>query len=160
MEESSKRNKKKKAAKGKGKKVAKGKKVEKRKEKTPAAIRGELTPFCSFSVCTYFRLTLVPPHSAENARQQARLIASQRFERTISGFTRAIHLGIFDIRHSSLLLKYWGLLGSTFDDFARLLMHDLRDEGNYGDGGDVVASVIIESLQGVSRLSSAVFTYQ
>lgn len=88
--------------------------------------------------------------SAENARQQARLVASQRFERIISGFTRAVHLGIFDIRQSSVLLKYWGLLGSTFDDFARLLMHDLRDEGNYGDGGEVVAAVIVESLRGVS----------
>ncbi|GAA5954369.1 hypothetical protein JCM3765_004438 [Sporobolomyces pararoseus] len=129
MEESAKRNKKKKkSAKGKGKKGAEGKKPEKRKEKTPAAIR------------------------AENARQQARLVASQRFERIISGFTRAVHLGIFDIRQSSLLLKYWGLLGSTFDDFARLLMHDLRDEGNYGDGGEVVAAVIVESLQGAFEL--------
>ncbi|GAA6013136.1 hypothetical protein JCM11491_005192 [Sporobolomyces phaffii] len=129
MEESAKKKKKSKAkAKGKGKKVVKGNKVDKRKKKTPSSIR------------------------ADNARQQSRLVASQRFERTISGFARAIHVGIFDIRHSTLLLKYWGRLGSTFDDFSRLLMHDLRDEGNYGDGGDVVATVIIESLQGALEL--------
>ncbi|GAA5877410.1 hypothetical protein JCM16303_003321 [Sporobolomyces ruberrimus] len=130
MEENAKKNKKKKT-KGKGKKVAKGNKAskaDKRKKKTPESVR------------------------VENARQQARLVSSQRFERSISGFVRAIHLGIFDIRHSALLLKYWGRLGATFDDFARLLMHDLRDEGNYGDGGDVVAGVIVESLQGALEL--------
>ncbi|GAA5932633.1 cohesin subunit IRR1 [Sporobolomyces koalae] len=132
---SAKQNKKKqkKNAKGKGKKAIQGKnasqkKQDKRKKKTPDEVR------------------------ALNARQQARLVAAQRFERTVSGFARAIHLGIFDLRHSSLLLKYWGRLGSTFDEFARLLMHDLRDEGNYGNQGDVVASVIVESLRGAFEL--------
>lgn len=81
---------------------------------------------------------------------QSRLVASQRFQRNISTFARAIHRGIFDLRHASVILKYWGRFGPTFDDFVRLLMHDLRDEGNYGNQGELVATVLVETLQGVS----------
>ncbi|GAA5919670.1 hypothetical protein JCM1841_005220 [Sporobolomyces salmonicolor] len=112
----------------KGNKAAKGKKPppkkDKRKQKSAATVR------------------------TENARQQARLVASQRFERSLSAFVRAIHHGVFDLRHCTVLLKYWGRLGAAFDDFVRLLMHDLRDEGNYGSSSEVVATVMIESLQG------------
>ncbi|GAA5880996.1 hypothetical protein JCM1840_007214 [Sporobolomyces johnsonii] len=112
----------------KGKKAAKGKKAppkqDKRKKKSAATVR------------------------AENARQQVRLVGSQRFERSLSAFVRAIHHGVFDLRHCTVLLKHWGRLGAAFDDFVRLLMHDLRDEGNYGSASDAVATVVIESLQG------------
>jgi len=90
-----------------------------------------------------------PFSTEENARIQSRLVASQRFQRNISTFTRAIHQGIFDLRHASVILKYWGRFGATFDDFARLLMHDLRDEGNYGNQGEMVATIVVETLQGV-----------
>ncbi|GAA5861795.1 hypothetical protein JCM5353_000546, partial [Sporobolomyces roseus] len=81
-----------------------------------------------------------------------RLVASQRFQRNISTFARAIHRGIFDLRHASVILKYWGRFGPTFDDFVRLLMHDLRDEGNYGNQGELVATVLVETMQGALDL--------
>ncbi|GAA5920161.1 hypothetical protein JCM6882_006360 [Rhodosporidiobolus microsporus] len=113
----------KKGKKGKGKKAA-PKKQDKRKRKSASQIR------------------------AENAKQQAQLVAQQRFEQTLAPFVRAIHCGALDLRHAVVLLKHWGRLGATFDEQAKLLMHDLRDEGNYGSGGDMVASVVVEALQG------------
>ncbi|GAA6060152.1 hypothetical protein JCM10212_001449 [Sporobolomyces blumeae] len=127
MEESAKRSKKKGKKNGKGAKAA-TKEKEKRKRKTPEALR------------------------LENSRRQVRLVSAQRFERSISAFVRAVHQGVFDLQHSVVLLKHWGRLGATFDDFARLLMHDLRDEGNYGSGGDDVAGVVIDALQGALEL--------
>ncbi|GAA5977007.1 hypothetical protein JCM11641_002225 [Rhodosporidiobolus odoratus] len=117
----------KKQAKGKGKSKKKAhqpKKQEKMKKKTAAQIR------------------------AENLKQQTALLAAQRFEETIAPFVRAIHCGAFDLRHSVVLLKHYGRLGNTFDEQAKLLMHDLRDEGNYGSMGNVVAGIVVEALQG------------
>ncbi|GAA6029512.1 hypothetical protein JCM8097_003715 [Rhodosporidiobolus ruineniae] len=122
----SKKGKGKKAAKGKGKKAAK--KQDKRRRKSAAQIR------------------------AENIKQQAKLVAAQRFEQILAPFVRAIHSGTVDLRHAVVLLKYWGRLGAVFDEQAKLLMHDLRDEGNYGSAGEAVASILVEVLKGACDL--------
>lgn len=65
---------------------------------------------------------------------------------------RAIHSGAFELRHAAVLLKYWGQLGPVFDEQAKLLMHDLRDEGNYGSTSDIVASVVVDAIRGAAEL--------
>lgn len=127
--ESSQRGRKRKGKKAGGQK--KGKKVvatDKRKRKTAAQIR------------------------ADNAKERARLLATARFEQTLAPFVRAIHGGAFDLQHSVVVLKYWGRLGPVFDEQAKLLMHDLRDEGNYGSASDKVASILVDALQGACEL--------
>ncbi|BGP45801.1 cohesin complex subunit [Rhodotorula kratochvilovae] len=117
------------AKKGKGKKVQPPpKKAEKRRRKTAAQIR------------------------ADNAKQQAQLIVAQRFEQTLAPFVRAIHCGALDLRHGVVLLKHWGRLGPACDEQAKLLLHDLRDEGNYGSASDVVASIVVDALKGACEL--------
>ncbi|GAA5939798.1 hypothetical protein JCM10213_007796 [Rhodosporidiobolus nylandii] len=129
------RSRQKKKGKGKGKKAAKGKgkeappkKPEKRKKKSAAQLR------------------------AENVKQQSALIAAQRFEQTLAPFVRAVHCGALDLRHAVVLLKHFGRLGAVFDEHAKLLMHDLRDEGNFGSLADLAASVIVEALQGACEI--------
>ncbi|GAA5879860.1 hypothetical protein JCM3774_002262 [Rhodotorula dairenensis] len=120
--------------KGKGKKAVqkKSKKAaapaDKRKRKTAAQIR------------------------ADTAKERARLLATARFEQTLAPFVRAIHGGAFDLQHSVVVLKYWGRLGPVFDEQAKLLMHDLRDEGNYGSASAKVASILAEALQDACEL--------
>ncbi|GAA6000843.1 cohesin subunit IRR1 [Rhodotorula paludigena] len=118
---------KKKAPAKKGKKAA-PKKQDKRRRKTAAQIR------------------------SDNAKQQARLLAAQRFERMLAPFVRAIHCGALDLQHSAVLLKHWGRLGPACDEQAKLLMHDLRDEGNYGSASDTVAAIVVDALKGACEL--------
>ncbi|GAA6050117.1 hypothetical protein JCM3770_001381 [Rhodotorula araucariae] len=117
------------AKRGKGKKaLPPPKKGEKRRRKTAAQIR------------------------ADNAKQQAQLIAARRFEQTLAPFVRAIHCGALDLRNSVALLKHWGRLGPACDEQAKLLLHDLRDEGIYGSASDVVAAVVVDALKGACEL--------
>ncbi|GAA5978615.1 hypothetical protein JCM10908_004424 [Rhodotorula pacifica] len=125
--ESTQRSKKGKGKKG-GKKAKKVVAADERKRKSAAQIRAEV------------------------AKERARLIATARFEQTLAPFVRAIHAGAFDLQHSVVLLKYWGRLGPVFDEQAKLLMHDLRDEGNYGSASDKVASIVLEALEGACEL--------
>lgn len=90
--------------------------------------------------------------TAHNAREQARLLAKTRFEQTVAPFVRAIHAGAFDLSHATVVLKYWGRLGPIFDEQAKLLMHDLRDEGNYGSSSATVATIIVDALKGACDL--------
>ncbi|BGP22583.1 cohesin complex subunit SA-1/2 [Rhodotorula toruloides] len=117
----------KKAAAKKGKKAA-PKKQEKRRRKTAAQIR------------------------ADNAKEQAQLVAERRFEQVLAPFIRVLHSSTFDLRHYVVLVKHWGRLGATFDEHVRLLLHDLRDEGNYGSASDLVAAVVVDSLRGACEL--------
>lgn len=150
--ESSQRGKKRKGKKAGGQK--KGKKVvaaDKRKRKTAAQIRGALSRSSCFAVKT--KVTNEPfSIAADNAKERARLLATARFEQTLAPFVRAIHGGAFDLQHSVVVLKYWGRLGPVFDEQAKLLMHDLRDEGNYGSASDKVASILVDALQGACEL--------
>ncbi|BGP05787.1 cohesin complex subunit [Rhodotorula toruloides] len=117
----------KKAAAKKGKKAA-PKKQDKRRRKTAAQIR------------------------ADNAKEQAQLVAAKRFEQVLAPFIRVLHSSTFDLRHYVVLVKHWGRLGAAFDENVKLLLHDLRDEGNYGSASDVVAAVVVDSLKGSCEL--------
>ncbi|PRQ73544.1 hypothetical protein AAT19DRAFT_15111 [Rhodotorula toruloides] len=117
----------KKAAAKKGKKAA-PKKQDKRRRKTAAQIR------------------------ADNAKEQAQLVAAKRFEQVLAPFIRVLHSSTFDLRHYVVLVKHWGRLGAAFDENVKLLLHDLRDEGNYGSASDVVAAIVVDSLKGACEL--------
>lgn len=67
----------------------------------------------------------------------------------------ALHVGIIDIRHASVILIHYDRFGAAFDQWARLLVQDLRDEGIYSNNATVVAQIVTESLHGVRRLSLA-----
>lgn len=138
---------KKKAPAKKGKKAA-PKKQDKRRRKTAAQIR------CTERLLLPGKcdLLIVLEPAADNAKQQARLLAAQRFERMLAPFVRAIHCGALDLQHSAVLLKHWGRLGPACDEQAKLLMHDLRDEGNYGSASDTVAAIVVDALKGACEL--------
>lgn len=90
--------------------------------------------------------------AADHAKEQAQLVAAKRFEQVLAPFIRVLHGGIFDMSHGVVLIKHWGRLGAAFDEHVKLILHDLRDEGNYGSASDVVAAVIVDSLKGACEL--------
>lgn len=131
-----------KSKKGKGKKD----KDEGLPKKTPAQIRGA---FCPRSVSARMLLISQTFFAAERAKEQARLIASRRFERTIFPFVRALHSSTLDIQHASVLIAHFDRFSALYDSWVKLLIQDLRDEGIYAKEGEKVATVLASSLQSV-----------
>lgn len=62
----------------------------------------------------------------------------------------ALHIGIVDIRHSPVILVHFERFNATYDQWVKLLIQDLKDEGMYGGSGRKVAKILIETLQSVS----------
>lgn len=108
-------------------------------------------PPLAFRAPDHAGLTILS-HTADNAKEQARLVAQQRFEQALAPFVRVLHSTTFNLRHSAVLLKHWGRLGAASDEQAKLLMHDLRDEGIYGMASDVVAAIVVDVLKGACDL--------
>ena len=69
-----------------------------------------------------------------------------QFMATISTFLRAIRTGAVHIKHSDVLLANYGRLGPSFDLCTKVIIDVLREEGMYNDNGELVVSVIKNSL--------------
>lgn len=82
----------------------------------------------------------------------AKLLASQQFATLVGCFVRAIHAGVFELRHASIIFTHFGRFDSTFDQFAKILIEDLTDEGVFGDQGAATSHIIAESYTAVSPL--------
>lgn len=91
-----------------------------------------------------------------NAKRLARLLTADHFERAIAPFVRAIHSEVLDLRYASAILVHFERLGPIFDQWARLLVQDMRDEGVYGDQGAVIARIVFDSFRDVSCSSSLI----
>ena len=87
-----------------------------------------------------------------NARKLSRLLTDEHFERTISPFVRAIHSEVIDIRHASVILAHCDQFGAVFEQWAKLLAQDLKDEAIYGNGAMMVAKIIFEAYRDVRPL--------
>lgn len=95
---------------------------------------------------------------AANTKKEQRLVAAGLFHRTIGAFVRAVHKGIVSLQHASVILTQYERFDATLDQWAKLLVQDLRDEGIYGDSGALVSRVIVDTLKGVRpSLSSGTF---
>ncbi|KAF7329868.1 SCD domain-containing protein [Mycena kentingensis (nom. inval.)] len=63
-------------------------------------------------------------------------------------FMRALRSGSIGPRHAAVLLSQHGRFGSMYDNFAKVIVDLLRQEGLYGEGGgDLVVTVVTQSLQ-------------
>lgn len=82
------------------------------------------------------------------------------FERTISPFVRAIRAETIDLRHASVILVHFEQFGAVFDQWVRVLIQDLRDEGVYGRQGEAVARIIFETFRDVRRSSVSTSDYE
>ncbi|KAK4699710.1 cohesin complex subunit SA-1/2, partial [Phenoliferia sp. Uapishka_3] len=89
---------------------------------------------------------------ARNAKKQARLVAAATFNRIISGFVRAIHNEVISIQHASVILIHFERFDTTLDQWCKLLVQDMRDEGIYGNEGAAIARVIVETLKGATEM--------
>ncbi|KAJ6591108.1 hypothetical protein DFH09DRAFT_1138592 [Mycena vulgaris] len=83
----------------------------------------------------------VDPNSA------AQLLNEYSFLDLILTFLRAIRAGVLHVRHAAILLSHYGRLGATFDQFAKVIVEILREEGMEQDNGDVVVVVINQALR-------------
>ena len=81
----------------------------------------------------------------------SQLLSKYSFIELIVTFLRAIRSGVLHVRHTATLLSHYGRLGSTFDNFSKVIMEILREEGMEQDNGDVVVVVITQALQEVGR---------
>lgn len=90
-------------------------------------------------------------------RSLAQLAAEYNFHDLVAAFTRAICTGILDLSHSSTLLIHHDRFGPFFDEACKQLGEALRHYGIYGEDGHSAASVVVDSLQGVSCLESEHF---
>ncbi|KAJ7216553.1 hypothetical protein GGX14DRAFT_441986 [Mycena pura] len=77
----------------------------------------------------------------------SQLLSEYSFIELIVTFLRAIRSGVLHVRHTATLLSHYGRLGSTFDNFGKVIMEILREEGMEQDNGDVVVVVITQALQ-------------
>lgn len=89
------------------------------------------------------------------ARKLSRLLTDEHFERTISPFVRAIHSEVIDIRHASVILAHCDQFGAVFEQWAKILAQDLKDEAIYGSGAEMVARIIYEAYRDVRSSSSS-----
>lgn len=83
---------------------------------------------------------------------RAKLEQEYIFNTTIATFLRAIRAGCIHVRHTATLLAHYGRLGQAYDLTAKLVVDILREEGMYGENGDVVVEVVTRSLQEVRRI--------
>lgn len=93
-----------------------------------------------------------------NKKKLARLLTARHFERTIAPFVGAIHSEIIDLRHASVILLHFEKFGALFDEWAHILVEDLRVEGITGNQGDAVARIIFESFRDVSYVCLACYS--
>ncbi|KAM0753990.1 hypothetical protein T439DRAFT_298458 [Meredithblackwellia eburnea MCA 4105] len=89
---------------------------------------------------------------AANARKRARLVAAGLFDRTAGAFVRALHQDIISLQHASVVLTHYERFDAVYDNWAKLLVQDIRDEGIYGKGGKLAVRVIVDSLKGACEL--------
>ncbi|KAF9463277.1 hypothetical protein BDZ94DRAFT_636599 [Collybia nuda] len=82
-----------------------------------------------------------------NTNSRTQLEQEYLFIDVISTFLRAIRAGALHIRHSAVLLAYYGQLGSSFDMCSKIAVDVLREEGMIHDRGEVVVDVLINALR-------------
>ncbi|KAL8292902.1 hypothetical protein RQP46_000596 [Phenoliferia psychrophenolica] len=89
---------------------------------------------------------------AANLKKEARLVAAGLFHRTVSAFVRAVHKGVVSLQHASVILIHFERFDTTLDQWCKLLVQDMRDEGIYGDSGALVSRVIVDTLKGATEI--------
>ncbi|KAF7292892.1 SCD domain-containing protein [Mycena indigotica] len=78
----------------------------------------------------------------------AQLLTEYSFVELAVTFIQAVRTGVLNVQHSAVLLSQYGRLGATFDNFTKLIVETLREEGLEQDnGGDTVVAVVTQALQ-------------
>ena len=100
-----------------------------------------------------------PPNSkasSEPVTKSLQQLASDHAFLELAGvYTSALSLGVLDVRHSAVLLAYYGRFGTIFDEFSQRLGETLKDEGLYANNTAVVVTVVLVALRDVSSYSSS-----
>lgn len=84
-------------------------------------------------------------------KKLAELLTAEHFDRTIAPFVRAMHNQVFDLRHASVILAHFDRFGPVFDQWARILAHDLKNDAIHANKADEVARIIVQSFKEVSN---------
>ncbi|KAJ6612818.1 hypothetical protein B0H10DRAFT_2051218 [Mycena sp. CBHHK59/15] len=77
----------------------------------------------------------------------SQLLSEYSFIELIVTFLRAIRSGVLHVRHTAILLSHFGRLGATFDQFVKIIVEILREEGMENDNGDVVVVVVDQAMR-------------
>lgn len=93
-----------------------------------------------------------PRTAARRKRDLARLSAEASFHQAIAPFVQAVHFGLIDLQHASIVLPHYEHFGPVFDQAVKTLAQDVRDEALYGPQPDVAVSVIVDSLKTACQL--------
>lgn len=80
----------------------------------------------------------------------ADLAGEYTFISVVSYFLRAIVPGAIDVRHSAVLLAYYGRLGTQFDLCLSTIVGVLREEGMYKKNGALVEQIVCDAARQVS----------
>ena len=56
---------------------------------------------------------------------------------------------MIDIGHASVILAHCDQFGAVFEQWAKILAQDLKDEAIYGNGAEMVAKIIFEAYRDV-----------
>ncbi|KAG8957246.1 hypothetical protein FRC03_010340 [Tulasnella sp. 419] len=83
----------------------------------------------------------------DDAPSQSTLEREYTFTSLISSFVSAVRAGAINVKHTAVPLVYYGRLGDTYDQYLKVIVEILREEGMYKGNGRIVAEVMIESLK-------------
>lgn len=67
----------------------------------------------------------------------------------MSTFMRAIRAGAVHVRHCAIVLSHYGRLGHAFDNWAKVIIDVLREEGMYNNNGDIVVTIATQAIREV-----------
>ncbi|KAJ7595027.1 hypothetical protein C8J56DRAFT_1013025 [Mycena floridula] len=82
-----------------------------------------------------------------DVKSSSRMAQDLEFLDIISTFIGGLRTGAIHIRHGAVLLAHYGRAGSSYDKFLKLISEILRDEGTGNNQGDILVSVVVQSLQ-------------
>lgn len=84
---------------------------------------------------------------AVDTNSRTQLEQEYLFIDVVSTFLRAIRAGALHIRHSAVLLAYYGQLGPSFDICSKVIVDVLREEGMINNRGEAVVDVLTNALR-------------
>jgi cohesin complex subunit SA-1/2 len=89
-------------------------------------------------------------------RSRVRLESEHAFIHVINNFLRGVHAGVIGVRHSAVLLAYYGRLGNQFDHCLTTLVTILREEGMFRQRGEVVVHIVTEAIRQVCFITTLI----
>ena len=91
--------------------------------------------------------SFAPTDDAVRPRSLHELAKSHAFAEVTSEFTKAVRIGVIELRHAAVILAHVHRFPQPYDECGRFLADALREVAVQGDEGDMVATVVIDALR-------------